>query len=159
MYSIIKMRKKKKLGLGLRNDWQLKLRWILCERKLLATVYRNRPKPEGTVEFYHRNEFFSIDRLADEAYMYFVLGSLPAHILMPPRPRPWQALGGGRSGDSRCRCIVYMLPPTASYWDRGIRSRGVIETTESEFWKRFSRIIRRIRSRIRNGFSPWIRAL
>jgi hypothetical protein len=26
MYSIIKMRKKKKLGLGLRNDWQLKLR-------------------------------------------------------------------------------------------------------------------------------------
>jgi hypothetical protein len=46
-----------------------------------------------------------------------------------------------------------------SHWHRGIRSRGLIETAESELCKRLSRFSLRIRSYMRNSLSPWIRAL
>jgi hypothetical protein len=45
------------------------------------------------------------------------------------------------------------------YWQRGIWSRGVIDTAESELFEWLSRFSRRIWSHMQNGFSPWIRAL
>jgi hypothetical protein len=40
-----------------------------------------------------------------------------------------------------------------------VRSHCVIETAESELCKRLSRLSQQICSHMRNGFSPWIRAL
>jgi hypothetical protein len=49
--------------------------------------------------------------------------------------------------------ICYKNVHSGSRWNCGNRSRGLLETTESELCKRLSLISRR------NRFSPWIRAL
>jgi hypothetical protein len=57
-------------------------------------------------------------------------------------------------------------PLPLSHWDYGIfyknvqvRSRGVINTMESELFKQLSRFSQRIWSQMQIGFSPWIRTL
>jgi hypothetical protein len=50
-------------------------------------------------------------------------------------------------------------PIPQSHWNRRNQSHGLIETVESELCKRLSPLSRQIQSNMRNGFSPWIRAL
>jgi hypothetical protein len=57
---------------------------------------------------------------------------------------------------------VSLKPPKPllrSHWNHGIRFRSLIETAEADNLKQLYRISRRFRSHLRNGFSPWIRAL
>jgi hypothetical protein len=54
---------------------------------------------------------------------------------------------------------VSLKPPNLPYWNRGSGFHGLIETAEANNFKRLSRISRRFRSHMRNGYSPWIRAL
>jgi hypothetical protein len=57
---------------------------------------------------------------------------------------------------------VSLKPPNPlpqSHWNHRIRFRGLIETAEADYFKGKSRISRQIRSHMRNGFSPWFRAL
>jgi hypothetical protein len=58
------------------------------------------------------------------------------------------------------RCLIETTGSFSKNYNlQKVRSRGVIDTAESKLFKRLSRFSQQIRRHMRNGFSPWIRAL